>query len=307
MKLLCYLVFAQISFEWKPPVTLEAPMTSMDRITITDDRVLVRNESQGVVHMLDKAGRQVANLGEKDVTVSVPFQASWNHQDQRFYLYDAGARNFSVWDKSGAYQETKATDFDYFFEVYEMAAVKGGYIAPISLTADNYLLALFDKDFQKLKYDYRLVDPELRDMSTDLRRTFVAQVGNGNRSMILAIQKLARDVIVFDDDLNQMRTIPLSSKGWKVAKMSRLKKISKNPKLLRQYRKNYTNIASLEGMYDSFFIVGIRNLKDTDIYTYQCYDASRGLPVTNSFDTPYRLVGAWKDTLYFVNPGASVW
>ena len=297
-------LFAQISFDWGSPITLQIPTVNIERITVNANRLLIRNEEEKVVHVLDWQGKLITNLGSKESgsEIAVPFQANWIPEKQQYLVYDAGYRTFLAWDKDGKFVATNQTDFDYFFEVGTLLPLKDGYIAPISLTQGRYLVGKYSLDFKPLKFEHELIDLSMAEMSPSLRQTYVAKVSSNSGPLILAIQKLAKNVYVYDVDLNFVRSLTLNTKGWKNAKYKRLEKVSKNPKALRRYQQFYSDIGGMEGLYDSVFIVGVRNLKDYSTYTYQCYDASNGLPVTNPFESTYILMGASQDTLWFRDP-----
>ena len=297
-------LFAQINFEWGSPVTLQIPKIEMERISVSDNRLLIRNEEEKVVHLLDWQGKLISNMGSEGsgAEIAVPFQVSWVPEKKQFLIYDAGYRSFLAWDNDGKYLETKQTELDYFFEVGTLLSLNDGYIAPISLTQGRYLVGKYSPEFKPLKFEHELIDLTLADMSPTLRETYITKVASNSGPLILAIQKLAKNVYVYDVDLNFVRSLTLNTKGWKNAKYKRLEKVSKNPKALRRYQQFYSDIGGMQGLFGSVFIVGVRNLKDYSTYTYQCYDASNGLPVTNPFESTYVLMGAWRDTLWFMDP-----
>lgn len=299
-------LFAQITFEWQAPITLQIPTVPLERISVTENRLLIRNEAEKVVHMLDWKGKLITNLGGEGsgAEIAVPFQVTWIPEKSQFLVYDAGYRNFLAWSLEGKYLETKKTELDYFFEVGTLLPVNDGYIAPISLTQGRYLVGKYNSEFKPMKFEHELVDLSLAEMSPSLRQTFVIKVHSSSGPLILAIQKLAKNVYVYDTDLNFVRSLTLNTKGWKNTKYKRLEKVSKNPKALSRYQQFYSDIGGMEGLYDSIFIVGIRNLQDYSTYTYQCYDAANGLPISTPFDSSYLLVGAWKEMLWFVDPAA---
>jgi len=304
MELLLCCLLAQVTFDWQPEVRLNVPGTaSLERITITRDHIVIRDENAQAVHILDKSGKLKTELGTGiGPKITVPFQVTWMPKTQRYFVYDAGPRNVTIWDESGNHQELRETGFDYFFELGRLHPVKGGYIAAISLTEGKYLVGKYDSQFKPIKYTYNLMDKSLAEMSSALRTTYVTKVTSNQGPLILAIQKLSKEVAIYNADLEYVRLQTIDTNGWKPAKMKRLEKVSQNPKALARYRSYYSDIAGMEGLHGSVFIIGVRNLKDPDTYTYGCYDAANGLPVTTSFDSPYVLVGSFEDELYFANP-----
>ncbi len=297
-------LFAQFRFEWNRPITLQIEPTPIERLTANRDLILIPNESDQVVHVLATDGKLKTNLGgvDQERKFAAPQQVTWLARLGQFYVYDTGKLEFTVWNPDGSFVEEKKTDYDLFFSVGELHPVKGGFVAPVTLTEGRFLLGKLDKSFKVIKNGYELVDPALAELPPEFRETHIARVVASGSILVLAIQKLAKQVVVFNNDLEYVRSLTLNTKGWKKVKMKRLEKVARNPKSLNRYRDFYSEISSLKGLSGSTFIVGIRNLASPKTYTYQCYDASNGIPVGLAFETDRKLVGAYRNILYFTDP-----
>ncbi len=299
--LLCF-AFSQIGFEFKAPIILDIKPFAFERILALNSGFLICNENSGVIHRFDLDGNFQGNLGDgHERAPQLPYRVSWIPDQRQLYVYDAAAKEISVWTADGDYLRTIATDFDVFFQIGRLLPARDGFITPISLTEDSYLLGRFDAGFKMKSYAYEVIYSELSSMSPELYKTFALRVAADGQPLYLAAQTLAAKIHIFDENLNFIRSFILNSGGWKPANLRRLERISRNPKELDKYRERFSEVVAMEALSGDRYVVGIRNLTEPWTYAYQCYDAGLDLPVGEALETAYRLVGSNGDTLYFLN------
>jgi len=300
--LLCFL-FSQVDFTIKAPIILETKPFRFDRILATDAAFLICSESERAVFIFGLNGSAKGKLGGgQPEEPQFPYRISWFRDTNEFYVYDAASKAVSVWDETGKYVREIATDFDVFFQIGRLLPADDGFITPISLTEDRFLLGRFDAGLQLKSYAYEVLYEELAGMSPELYKTFALHIPVDGQSLYLVAQSLAAKVHIFDGNLNFLRSFILNSGGWKPANLRRLERISRNPKELNKYRERFSEVIGMEKLAGRRYVVGIRNLSQPDLYAYQCYDAGLDLPVGGQFESPYRLVGSFQNKLYMVDP-----
>lgn len=302
LTLVFLLINAQVNFEQKAPIRLNAQSFDFEKITVTDRHILVGNETDQVVYIFDLAGVQVGSLGADD-TVQLPSQVSWIKDKNQFYVYDASKREFTIWDATSfEYAGKISTDFDLFFEVGQLQPVQGGFVAPVSLVDKQYLIARYDENFNQGKFKFELHNPELATMSPVLRKTFLARLELNSGIRLVAAQALSTKMKIYDENLGVTDIIHIKIPNWEEPNYKKLEKVSKNPRELEKLKKKFSEIIEIEPISGSLFLVGFRNVFDGMGFYYQIYDATTAQPSGMPLNSLYPSVGSGNKILYLRNP-----
>lgn len=301
--LMCLLV-AQITFSEGQTVKLQVEPFRFEHVIPLADKLLVCNGEKSLVHVFDLAGNELGRLGpgSGENAMQVPSSANWLEEQQQYYVYDSGQRCFFSYNADFQFVAKHTTNFPLFFESGPLYEVKSGYVAAVSLQDDRYLVGEFNKSFDRSNFAYELVEPKLADLSPVLFRTFVARSDMYDGTRILAVQALATEVTLFTPELKRMGMVSLAVPGWKRPDLGKLAKVSKNPRELERYMAEYSEIASMHVIQGSLFVVGFRNILNNPGYTFQCYDASTGNALGQTFSTAQAPIGAGFGRIYLHNP-----
>lgn len=309
--LLMVLLAQKIDFEARPRILLQRSDLNFERITVSSNHIFVRDEENSSVLVFDHKGRLTTTLGEETSNnLQLPYQVSWLPLRQELFVYDAANRGFLIWkqnqDGSFAFARQSSTEFDLFFEVGHLIQISDiGFAAPVSLVKEKYLVGRFDLNFTPIRYGYEIMNRQLTTLSPVLRQSFMAKVKPSGSDRLLTIQSLNPEVQVFDTNLTQLSTISVKPPGWKDPNMRKLKRVSKNPRELEKLKSTYSEIIAIYGLADDLFLVGYRNVRAPNLYTYQCYDANTGQPVGQAFETAFWLVANLGTTGYYLDKASS--
>lgn len=292
--LTCY---ADLAFEKN--IQLESPAVSWEKISVNGDHILVVDESNTQVWLLGLDGRVISRL--KDEYLQLPYKATWVPEEERIYVYDAASRSFFLFDKTGKLDRKIQTDYDLLFQVGNLHHADTGFIAPVSLTEGKFLVAFFDDQMKPQDFTYRLLSADLADMSPVLRRTFVSKITIEGSPYFLVTQSLSRTIQSYDAGLSLYRSYLTEPPDWRSPNMKKLAKVSTNPKELRKYGERFSEVIGLEAFNNGYFVVGYRNLKDEDLYTYILYSMDSGKPQGEGFDSTKRIFGASGTKLFLTD------
>ncbi len=300
--LICFTV-AQITFSEGQNVKLQVEPFHFEQVIPLPQGLLVCNGEKSLVHVFDLAGKQVGQLGpgEGDNALQVPSSANWLPERQQYLVYDAGQRSFSSYDAQFQFVAKQTTELPLFFEAGPLIEIKSDFVTSVSLQDDRYLVGRFNESFDRTSFGYELVEPKLADLSPVLFRTYVARADMYDGIRILAVQSLASAVTLLSPDLKKVGTVSLAVPGWKKPDLKTLAKVSKNPRELEKYTAEYSEIVSLHVIQGSLFVVGFRNILNNSGYTFQCYDASTGNALGQTFATAQAPIGAGFGRLYLNN------
>ncbi len=300
--LMCLLV-AQITFSEGQTVKLQVEPFRFEQVIPLADKLLICNGEKSLVHVFDLTGKELGRLGpgSGENAMQVPSSANWLEEQQQYYVYDSGQRCFFSYSADFQFVAKLATDFPLFFESGPLHEVKDGFIAAVSLQDDRYLVGQFNKTFDSTNFAYDLVESKLADLSPVLFRTFVARSDMYDGTRILAVQALATEVTLFTPELKRMGRVSLAVPGWKRPDYGKLAKVSKNPRELERTMAEYSEIASMHVIQGSLFAIGFRNILNNPGYTFQCYDASTGNALGQTYSTPQDPIGAGFGRIYLHN------
>ncbi len=309
--LLMVLLAQKIDFEARPRILLQRSELSFERISVSSDYIFVRDEGNSAVLVFDHKGQLVTSLGEDTSNnLQLPYQVSWLPAKKQLYVYDAATRGFLIWqlneDRSFQFLRQSTTEFDLFFEVGHLIQIgELGFAAPVSLVKEKYLVGRFDQNFNPIRYGYEIMNRQLTTLSPVLRQSFMAKVKPSSGERLLTIQSLNPEIQVFDTNLTQLTTISVQPPGWKEPNMRKLKRVSKNPRELEKLKSTYSEVIAVYGLDNNLFLVGYRNVRAPNLFTYQCYDANTGEAVGQAFETAFWLVANYKTTGYYLDKASS--
>lgn len=293
-------VLAQLNYEEGKLIKIDGPTFDFEQVVPTADGFLISDQENLVVLVCDVQGKIRAKLGEgsEEEALQLPGVAAFMPGVEQYFVYDASRRDISIWDKNFKFVKRIRTDFPLFFEMNHLLDLGDSIVAATSVSEKRYLVTRFDENFTSPMHGYELMDRDLANLSPVLSTTFVSRSNMYGGVRVLAAQALSNSVSILSTDLNTVQTVPLNIPGWRVPKMKKLKKVSKNPRELEKYRSSYSEVVALQSLDGSLFVVGLRNVLGGVGYYFQCFDASTGSAVGTTYNTTKTPLGSGHSRLY---------